>query len=318
MSNHNSHFDSEPFAITNWAAIAGVWEFEGAKALYKGPTGDAGLPYGVALSDVQLRDGVVQAKVSFTPEGSTNKLRDTTAGVILGFQSESAEYVMAQLGAYDRAYVISEYTPPVGWTALATAGSIVNLRSDHPYSLLVTQIGQKIKVVVDNVPVFDHVLQRPFPGNQVGLFAWGKTPILFEETMAQRQRPRAFVAMPFMEPFDTLYREVIRREAEELSFEVVRIDEVTGPGIIFEDIKRQIEEAKVVIAEITAPNQNVFYELGYAHALKKPTVLLAQRGKELPLDIRSYRVIFYEDTIGGKPAVEKDLRKHLRAILRDL
>ena len=88
---------------------------------------------------------------------------------------------------------------------------------------------------------------------------------------------------------------------------MVRVDQLTGPGIIFEDIKREIAEFKVVIAEITAPNQNVFYELGYAHALNKPTILLARRGRELPFDIRSYRVIFYDDTIGGKPEVERNL-----------
>ena len=38
------------------------------------------------------------------------------------------------------------------------------------------------------------------------------------------------------------------------------------------------ERAKVVIAEITAPNQNVYYEIGFAHALNKPTILLAQHG----------------------------------------
>jgi nucleoside 2-deoxyribosyltransferase len=110
---------------------------------------------------------------------------------------------------------------------------------------------------------------------------------------------------------------VIYPRAEALGLNVVRIDEVAGPGIVFEDIKRQIAEAKIVIAEITAPNQNVFYELGYAHALNKPTILLAQRGKELPFDIRSYRVIFYDDSIGGKPTLERSLQKHLEAILRD-
>jgi hypothetical protein len=93
------------------------------------------------------------------------------------------------------------------------------------------------------------------------------------------------------------------------------MDEVAGPGIVFEDMKRQLAEAQIVIAEITAPNQNVFYELGYAHALNKPTILMAQRGKELPFDIRSYRVIFYDDSIGGKPALERSLRRHLEAIL---
>ena len=60
------------------------------------------------------------------------------------------------------------------------------------------------------------------------------------------------------------------------------------------------------------------YELGYAHALNKPTVLLARRGADLPFDIRSYRVVFYDDTIGGKPEVERNLEVHLKAILKEL
>jgi len=66
-------------------------------------------------------------------------------------------------------------------------------------------------------------------------------------------------------------------------------------------MQQAIERAAVVIAEITPRNPNVFYEVGYAHALGKPTILLARRGSELPFDIRSYRVVFYDDTIGGKP-----------------
>jgi len=54
--------------------------------------------------------------------------------------------------------------------------------------------------------------------------------------------------------------------------------------------------------------------LGYAHALGKPTILLAQRGSQLPFDIGSFRVVFYNDTIGGKAEVERNLKKHLEAI----
>ena len=93
-----------------------------------------------------------------------------------------------------------------------------------------------------------------------------------------------------------------------------RIDEKAGPGVIFQDIQREIEQAEIIIAEITPPNANVFYELGYAHALRKPTILLAQRGAELPFDIRSFRVVFYNDTIGGKLEVERNLQTHLQAI----
>lgn len=149
------------------------------------------------------------------------------------------------------------------------------------------------------------------------MFAWGRAPIHFSGFSAEPAKPQVFVAMQFGEPFDTLYKEVIFPRSTGLGLDVARIDEVAGPGIIFEDIKTRIAEARIVVAEITAPNQNVFYELGYAHALNKPTILLAKRGKELPFDIRSYRVIFYDDSIGGKPALERDLQKHLEAILGD-
>jgi hypothetical protein len=48
----------------------------------------------------------------------------------------------------------------------------------------------------------------------------------------------------------------------------------------------------------------------YAHALKKPTIILADKGKKLPFDLSSYRC-----SIGGKRMVEESLRKHLQAIL---
>ena len=122
--------------------------------------------------------------------------------------------------------------------------------------------------------------------------------------------------MKFEETYDNLYREVIRPVCEKSGFEVQRADDVFRPGIILQDIINGLLDSDLVIAEVTPPNPNVFYELGFAHALDKPTVLLARRGGELPFDISGYRVIFYDDTIGGKPQVETTLNKHLTNILR--
>ena len=169
-------------------------------------------------------------------------------------------------------------------------------------------------MMVDDVPVLQHLLSRPLEGKQVGLMAAGGNSISFSEFAVVPLRPRAFVAMEFTEPYDTFYREVIQQQAETAGFEVVRIDEKAGPGVIFQDIQREIEQAEIVIAEITPANANVFYELGYAHALGKPTILLARRGSELPFDIKSYRVVFCNDTIGGKPEVERSLQRHLQAL----
>jgi len=298
--------------VVNWAGIAGSWSFGERQARYEGPSKGEGAPYGLALSDVQLRDGTVRARIALSV------LEDTTGGIVLGFQSGSAPYIIVQLGSSEFAYALAVFDLAVGWRALTAVGSIANLQADRPYAVEVAQQGQRISLAVNGVRIFDEILPSPLPGNQVGLFGWGKAPVLFQEVTVRSERPRAFVAMPFSEPFETMYREVIKPEAERLGFDVVRIDDIARPGIIFEDIKREIAEAKAVIAEITAPNQNVFYELGYAHALNKPTVLLARRGVEpLPFDIRSYRVIFYDDSIAGKPLVERNLAKHLNAILRE-
>jgi hypothetical protein len=71
-----------------------------------------------------------------------------------------------------------------------------------------------------------------------------------------------------------------------------------------------------VIAEITPVNPNVYYELGFAHAINKPTILLADRAIDrLPFDVSPFRVLFYENTIGGKRLFEDGLRKHIAAIL---
>jgi len=300
---------------TRWAAVTGLWEFHGSSATYTGPSSTEPVqPYGIAVTNWNLTDGKASVALKFSQIDFEGNI---SAGLVLGFQSERARYVLVQLGAYGRAYSIAEHVPGVGWQGVENVGSARNLESGKPYHMEVNQVGQEIRLVVDGVAVAERLLSQPLTGSQLGLFAWGKTRIDFRELSVSTSKPQVFVAMQFGQPFDTLYQEVINPGARTLGLDVIRIDEVAGPGIIFEDIKRQIAEAKIVIAEITAPNQNVFYELGYAHALSKPTILLAQRGKELPFDIRSYRVIFYDDTIGGKPALERSLQKHLEAILRE-
>jgi hypothetical protein len=168
---------------------------------------------------------------------------------------------------------------------------------------------------VDNIQVLEHVLDTPMPQGQLGLFAWGKGRVEFKNPSVRIEPGTAFVVMQFSDPYQTLYTDVIKPVIESYKLRVYHAGEVFGPGIVLEDITAGIVEAKIVIAEITPPNQNVFYELGYAHALKKPTILLAETAKDLPFDVSGYRCLFYENSIGGKRKVEEGLRKHLDAIL---
>lgn len=157
---------------------------------------------------------------------------------------------------------------------------------------------------MDGVRVIEYTLPYPPTGVQFGLFAWGNAPVLFERTAVQAAAPKAFVVTQYGEPFDSLFSEVILPVAREMGREAYRASDVFRPGVVLQDIIQGLVEAEVVIAEVTPVNANVFYELGYAHALVKATILLSTRNRdhELAFDIRGFRVVFYDDTIRGKRA----------------
>jgi hypothetical protein len=259
-----------------------------------------------------MQNGTCKVKIRFSSPFAAERVQ--AGGIVFGYRSPEQHYIFAQLGAAQSAYSVGEYVTGFGWRPLAATGQLQNLKSDRDYVLQVNLSGQELRMLVDGVPILQHLLTHPLEGRQVGLIAAGNQEVSFSEFAASGGRPRAFVVMQFAEPYDTFYRDVIQKQAEGAGFEVFRIDEKAGPGVIFQDIQREIEQAEVVIAEITPANPNVFYELGYAHALGKPTILLAQRGAQLPFDIRSFRVVFYNDTIGGKAEVERNLHNHLQAI----
>jgi hypothetical protein len=303
-------------AQPTWAPILGQWEITetSQRFLGGGHNGDAfgqRPAVGLAVSSLAMQNGLCRVQIRFSgPFGESEQ----AGGIVLGYRSPDQNYVFAELGAARSAYSIGEYVGGFGWRPLVATGQLENLRSNRDYVLQLNLAGQELKVLIDDVPVLQHLLSHPLEGRQVGLIAGGNQEVSFSDFAVRGGRPRAFIVMQFAEPYDTFYREVIQRQAEAAGFDVFRIDEKAGPGVIFQDIQREIEQAEIVIAEITPANPNVFYELGYAHALGKPTILLAQRDSELPFDIRSFRVVFYNDTIGGKVEVERSLRRHLEAI----
>ncbi|MCA9228295.1 MAG: hypothetical protein KDA47_21895 [Planctomycetales bacterium] len=297
--------------VTKWAAIAGKWTFSGADAKYLAPASTKAMaPLGIAIGSRPFRDGVIETTIRLS------RNENTSAGIVFGFRALDQHYLFAQLGGWSSAYALGEYRPGIGWKPVAQAGNLENLPVGQDIQMAVQVFGQTVEMIVDDVPVLNAVLSRPVQGTGAGLYAYYDGSIEFENTRISSIPARIFVIMPFAEPFDTLYREVIKPVAAELDFEINRVDEISGPGIILEDIQRQIEESHAVVAEISTHNPNVFYELGYAHALRKPAILLVRRedGGNMPFDIRGYRAIFYDDNIGGKRVVERNLRQHLLAV----
>ena len=87
-----------------------------------------------------------------------------------------------------------------------------------------------------------------------------------------------FVMMPFAAPLGNYYEKVYKPAIEKAGLKPVRADaEIFGTGKIMDQVWSGINAARVLVAEMTTRNANVFYELGLAHALKKPvaSMLLA-------------------------------------------
>ena len=123
---------------------------------------------------------------------------------------------------------------------------------------------------------------------------------------------RAFVVMPFKQELYDAYYFGIRQPLEQCGYVVDRADEMQFVGGIVEKIRKSIEEADLIIAEMTDLNPNVYYEVGLAHALNKRVILITQSIENLPFDLRGMRHIIYEtayDLLDKMTTLVQDIEK---------
>lgn len=130
------------------------------------------------------------------------------------------------------------------------------------------------------------------------------------------KEPFAFILMPFkLKEFDQkVYFDVIKPTVEkELGICCIRSDEETKPGVINNQIYTMIRKAKLIIAETTSRNPNVFYEVGMAHAFNKDVFIFnsSKKNKKLPFDIVTNRAVFYDDYEDLKKKIVENLKDHV-------
>ncbi len=111
-------------------------------------------------------------------------------------------------------------------------------------------------------------------------------------------KPFVFVLMPFSQEFSDIYTFGIRGAAEDAGAYAERVDEQIFTEGILDRIFNQINKADVLVADMTDRNANVFYEVGYAHALGKVVLLLTQKVDDIPFDLKHRPHIVYGGKIG--------------------
>lgn len=103
-----------------------------------------------------------------------------------------------------------------------------------------------------------------------------------------------FVVMPFHPLFGEQYDKVLRPAIESAGLVCVRGDEIYAKQSIIQDIWESIRHCRLVVAELSGRNPNVMYEIGLAHAIGKPIVLLTRNEADVPFDLLALRYIRYD------------------------
>jgi hypothetical protein len=127
--------------------------------------------------------------------------------------------------------------------------------------------------------------------------------------------PYVFVLMPFSDEFRDIYDLGIKSTAEKLGMRCERVDEIEFNDTILAQIYDGIQRSDLVIADMTGRNPNVFYEVGYAHALSRDVVLLTQKSEDIPFDLKGHNHIIYGKSI---TTLKERLEKRLLVLVEKL
>lgn len=113
---------------------------------------------------------------------------------------------------------------------------------------------------------------------------------------------------------------LIERALEPLKLEVVRADKITSPGMISKQIVEYVHKSRLVVADLSFGNQNVYYELAVRHLMGLPTVHTIRKRDSLPFDVQNFRTVMIDDEdmydlIAKLDTYRADIANHAREAL---
>jgi hypothetical protein len=189
---------------------------------------------------------------------------------------------------------------------------------DPPY--LINAITDKFGIPQDKVPEFLSIFMASIQAAEL-LEQWGDRARLIgvgrdkahraeaeapakarssggaKRAAAQSSHQTCFVMQPFGGFLGSYCESSYKPAIEQAGLVAVRADsEIFGAGKVMDQVWRGIRAESVLVAELTTKNANVFYELGPAHPLEKPVVLIASNQEDVPFDLRHIHMILYDQT----------------------
>lgn len=95
---------------------------------------------------------------------------------------------------------------------------------------------------------------------------------------------------------DLFSASIVEPALEQSKLRLVRADQIETPGIITRQILDYIINSRLVVADLSFHNPNVFYELAIRHIMRKPTVQIMRSSDKVPFDISQGRTIMIDDS----------------------
>lgn len=292
-----------------WVTLGGPVTYSGAEIIFdpsiidKQP--DIPAPptyYGQTRSSVYFKEGRIDFDVTLSsPKDSATIMLSTTNGTVaIGINVNGPTYGAA----------IFENG---SWRTLGGSGWGQLLSTDRPYHVTVEVQGSKISLFIDTVKTAEFNWTTIV--DQLTFQFTGLERIKVNNFHCKTEVPTCFIVMQFSPEYDDLYNHVIKPVCERNGYSAIRADDFANSGLILNDIISSIRNSAVIIADITPDNANVYYEVGFAHGIGKPTILMSDKSRQrLPFDLAGFRTLFYSNSIGGKQIIEDHLERHLKEI----
>ena len=287
------------------------WKLEGKRAYVSPDVDDGHLEQVAAFADT-MHDGSLETTitpVTGLPDQDYPGGR-IEANILFRYVPREHGYC-AGLGAFGKKYFIAKVRQvEAQWhklEVLRAEGDGSSLRFDRAYRLRVSFVGSRITLVPPDMRPFA-VDDTTYTSGQWGLRTF-KTKAKFQQLVASTA-PRCFVAMPFDPTLNETHK-AIERAVNRCGLTCVRGDQMRTPSSVIEDIKAEISRADLVIVDFTGQNANVYYEAGFADALQKPRISLAQRKADLSFNVQHLRTIMY--SVAEYERLSRTLREMIKA-----
>lgn len=141
----------------------------------------------------------------------------------------------------------------------------------------------------------------------------GKYRELRKRLVEERRERYAFFICSFgNKDVDHNYDFVIKPAFKAHLFNIERADEITSSGPVTEIITKAIIRSAIVVADLTDERPNCYYEVGFAHSLGKPVILLAREDTTRHFDIAGYQWHYWKSYKDLKAKFESALEGVLK------